>query len=64
MDVSVFRFNSICCCYVNTFNGKYLRYEDEEKKKAKKEAKKQKLIAEMQQNGGYGAVDEGMNGMN
>ena len=50
--------------YFATFNGKYLRYEDEEKKKAKKEAKKQKLIAEMQRNGGYGAVDEGMNGMN
>lgn len=50
--------------YFATFNGKYLRYEDEEKKKAKKEAKKQKLIAEIQRNGGYGAVDEGMNGMN
>mmetsp|Transcript_24689 Transcript_24689/g.49275 ORF Transcript_24689/g.49275 Transcript_24689/m.49275 type:complete len:798 (-) Transcript_24689:133-2526(-) len=47
--------------YFATFNGKYLRYEAEEEKKAKKEAKRERILAEMQANGGYGAVDQGMN---
>lgn len=48
--------------YFASFNGKYLRYEAEEEKKAEKEAKKQMLLDKMQQaNGGYGAVDPGMN---
>ena len=49
--------------YFATFNGKYLRYEAEEEKKAAKEAKRQKILAEIQQNGGYGygAVDQGVN---
>ena len=47
--------------YFATFNGKYLRYEAEEEKKTKKEAKRDRILAEMQQNRGYGAVDQGMN---
>jgi hypothetical protein len=47
--------------YFATFNGKYLRYEAEEEKKAKKEAKMERILAEMQANGGYGAVDQGVN---
>ena len=44
--------------YFATFNGKYLRYEDEEDKKAKKEAKKERILAEIQQTGSYGAFDD------
>ncbi|KAL7499858.1 hypothetical protein ACHAWT_007878 [Skeletonema menzelii] len=47
--------------YFATFNGSYLRYEAEEEKKAAKEEKRQRILAEMQQNGGYGAVDQGVN---
>ena len=47
--------------YFATFNGKYLRYEAEEEKKAAKEAKKERILAEMQQNGSYGAVEQGVN---
>ncbi len=44
--------------YFATFNGTYLRYEAEEEKKAAKEAKRERILAEIQQTGSYGAVDE------
>eukprot|EP00573_Skeletonema_grethae_P000868 CAMPEP_0201687840 /NCGR_PEP_ID=MMETSP0578-20130828/1715_1 /ASSEMBLY_ACC=CAM_ASM_000663 /TAXON_ID=267565 /ORGANISM="Skeletonema grethea, Strain CCMP 1804" /LENGTH=775 /DNA_ID=CAMNT_0048172019 /DNA_START=188 /DNA_END=2516 /DNA_ORIENTATION=- len=47
--------------YFATFNGQYLRYDAEEAKKAAKEAKKERILAEIQQTGSYGAVDEAEN---
>mmetsp|Transcript_29505 Transcript_29505/g.46341 ORF Transcript_29505/g.46341 Transcript_29505/m.46341 type:complete len:837 (+) Transcript_29505:121-2631(+) len=44
--------------YFATFNGKYLRYEAEEGKKAAKEAKKERILAEIQRTGSYNAVKQ------
>lgn len=49
--------HAVSTCYFATFNGTYLRYEAESAKKAKKEEEKEKLLSDLHQQHGYGAVE-------
>ena len=49
--------HAVSTCYFATFNGTYLRYDAEEAKKAKKEEERAKLLSNLHEEHGYGAMN-------